>query len=321
MQSEVSPTARALLTLELVQNRPGITADRIAERLGVTSRAARRYIAILREAEIPIDSVSGPAGGYRPGRGLRLPPLLFNHAEALGLVMAVLEGRHEATDPGDPVGDALGKILRAMPKSVATQADAVRRATAPAPNRTAVRPDPLKAATLVTACSERRLVRLDYRSEAGSQWSFEAEPWAVVVRYGRWYLLCLSLPAEAVRAFRIDRVQHVEVLHRGFDPPDGLDPVSELEHHLGTGWEFAAEVLIDAPIERLAELVPGPLGRLEPVDAEVTRLLGSTSNPPWYAEQLTRIPAPFRVEGGPEIRAAVRELGERLLGAVSLPDT
>ncbi len=319
MRSEVSPTARALLTLELVQNRPGITADRIAERLGVTSRAARRYIAILREAEIPIDSVSGPAGGYRPGRGLRLPPLLFNHAEALGLVMAILEGHHEATDPDDPVGNALAKILRAMPTSVAAQADTVRKAAAPAPNRTAVRPDPEVTATLVSASAEHHLVRFDYRSQAGTEWTQEAEPWAVVVRYGRWYLLCRTLRSGSIRGYRVDRMQRVEVLDQDFEPPADLDAVSELEHHLGTGWEFATEVLIEAPLERLTPIVPGPLGRLERVDDELTRLVGSTSDPPWYAEQLTRVPAPFRVVDSPELRDAVEQLGRRLLAAVTPP--
>ena len=69
MPQEVSPTARALLALEVVQNNPGVTARRLGERLGVTERAARRYIAILREADLPIESVSGPYGGYQAGRG------------------------------------------------------------------------------------------------------------------------------------------------------------------------------------------------------------------------------------------------------------
>ena len=114
--AETSPTARALLTLELLQGHPGITADRLASRLGVTERATRRYVAILREAGIPVSSVSGRAGGYRLGRGLRLPPLMFSPEEALGLVMAVLDGHHAASEPTQPVGSALGKLLRALPE-------------------------------------------------------------------------------------------------------------------------------------------------------------------------------------------------------------
>jgi predicted DNA-binding transcriptional regulator YafY len=92
----MSPTARALLALEAIQNSPGITAQLLGERLGVSERAARRYVAILREADLPIESVTGPYGGYRVGRGLRLPPLMFTAAEAMGLVMAVLEGHRRA---------------------------------------------------------------------------------------------------------------------------------------------------------------------------------------------------------------------------------
>src|SRR5215204_1620322 len=101
MKPDTSPTARTLLALELLQSSPGITADRFADKLGVSERAARRYVGILREAGIPIESVRGPYGGYSVGRGLRLPPLMFSAAEALGLVMAVLDGHHNASDPTD----------------------------------------------------------------------------------------------------------------------------------------------------------------------------------------------------------------------------
>src|SRR6187401_1240253 len=127
VKTDESPTARALLALELMQSSPGITADRLGDKLGVSERAARRYVGILREAGIPIDSVRGPYGGYRAGRGLRLPPMVFSATEALGLVMAALDGHHAASDPSDPVGSALGKLIRALPEPVAAHAETVRR--------------------------------------------------------------------------------------------------------------------------------------------------------------------------------------------------
>ena len=315
MKSAESPTARALLTLELVQGSPGITADRLADKLGVSERAARRYVAILREAGIPIESVRGPYGGYRVGRGLRRPPLMFTATEALGLVMAVLDGHHYAGDPTDPVGSALGKIVRALPEPVAAQAEAVRRSTAPAPDRSAARPDPGTTSALVQACSEQRRVRLGYRTEAGSEWVAEVDPWALVVRHGRWYLLCHSYGADARRAYRIDRVLAVDLLDETFTPPADLDPVAVLEEHLAVGWEFDVEIVIDAPLDTVAPYVPRPLGRLEPVDAATTRLVGSTSNPRWYAERLAAIPASYRIVQCPELRDASRLIGQRLIAA------
>jgi predicted DNA-binding transcriptional regulator YafY len=319
VNTDPSPTARALLALELIQGSPGITADRLADKLGVSERAARRYVGILREAGIPIESVRGPYGGYRLGRGLRLPPLTFSALEALGLVMAVLDGHHDAGDPAGPVGSALGKIMRALPEPVAAQAEAVRRTTAPAPDRGAARPDPGTTTTLVQACTNHRQVRLSYRSEAGTEWDTEVDPWAVVVRHGRWYLLCRSHAKDARRAYRIDRVRAVEVLDGTFTPPADLDPVAVLEEHLAVGWEYEVEVVIDAPRDTVARCLPRTTGQLEAVDARTTRLVGSTSNPVWYAEQLTAIPAPYRILRGPELQWAARLLGERLLAAVETP--
>ena len=320
MNADASPTARALLALELLQGSPGITADRLAEKLGVSERAARRYVAILREAGIPIVSVRGPYGGYRVGRGLRLPPLTFSSTEALGLVMAVLDGHHDASDPGNPVGSALGKIVRALPEPVAAQAEAVRRATAPAPDHGAARPDPGTTTAHVQACSDRRTVRLSYRTEAGSDWLTDVDPWAVVVRHGRWYLLCHSHPAQAVRAFRVDRVLAVTELDGRFVPPEDLDPIGLLEEHMALGWEYDVEVIIDAPFETVARCVPRALGKLEPLDGETSRLVGSTSNPHWYVEKLTAIPGAYRIVGCPELQRAARRLGERLVAAAGASD-
>lgn len=321
MKPDASPTARALLVLELIQGSPGITADRLSDKLGVSERAARRYVGILREAGIPIESVRGPYGGYRLGRGLRLPPLMFSATEALGLVMAVLDGHHDASDPTDPVGGALSKIMRALPEPVAAQAEAVRRATAPAPDRAAARPNPETTTELVRACSNHRRVRLTYRSEAGSQWDIEADPWAVVVRHGRWYLLCWSHGAGARRAYRVDRVIAVEVLDATFTPPTDLDPVAVLEEHLAVGWAYETEVVIDAPMDTVAPCIPRALGRLEPLDAHTTRLIGSTDNPWWYAERLVAISAAYRIVRGPELQHAARVIGQRLLAASEQSDS
>ena len=139
--SEISPTARALRALDILQGRPGITAAELAQRLGVTERAARRYVAILREADIPVESTRGPYGGYTLGRGLRLPPLVFSATEALGLVMAALDSQHAVADPDDPVGSALGKILRVLPSNVARQAVALRETARAVPERFPAKPD------------------------------------------------------------------------------------------------------------------------------------------------------------------------------------
>lgn len=314
MPSDLSPTARALRTLEILQNRPGTTAAEIAERLEVTDRAARRYIGILREAGIAVDSARGPHGGYRLQRGTRLPPVVFTQAEALVLVMAVLDGQ-PADD--DLVGTALGKVIQALPESVGRQAAALREHAAAAPDRHSTRPDPATISALVAAVAIRRRVLVTYRSGAGQEWEAEVDPWAVVVRHGRWYLLCHSHRAAALRTYRVDRILAAQQTGHSFEPPDGLDPVATLEEHLGTGWSFATRVVFDAPPAEVAPWIRPPMGRLEPV-GEGCVLTGSTNNPAMYAQEwLATVPFAFRVEGGPELRAAVAKLAARLTTALA----
>lgn len=317
MRDVPSPTARALRALELLQTRPGITAGELAAELGVTERAARRYVAILREAEIPVESTRGRHGGYRVGRGIRLPPLVFGAAEALGLVMAALDGDHAAADDDDLVGAALGKIIRALPENVGRQAAALRRHASAARARHPSRPSPETTTALVAAVEARRRVSLAYRSEAGREWEEDVDPWAVVVRHGRWYLLCHSHRTQAVRAYRIDRVVSVAVRPEQVDAPHDLDFVTMLEEHLGLGWEYETRVVFDAPYEEVARYVTPPMGRLSRLDDARCLLDGTTGNPAMYAgEWLSAIPIAFHVEGGDELRTAVAALAARLGAAV-----
>jgi predicted DNA-binding transcriptional regulator YafY len=314
MAHDVSPTARALLALEAIQNSPGITACRLGDRLGVTDRAARRYVAILREADLPIESDSGPHGGYRVGRGMRLPPLMFTAAEAMGLVMAVLEGHRNAANPTDPVGSALAKILRALPERVAGPVQAFRQVSAPHPaHETRASPELITA--LIESCTAARRLHLSYRMGQAADRVMEVDPWAVVLRHSRWYLLGWSHTKQARRVLRVDRIHAIEALPDTFTPPPDLDALRTLEEHLSQGWTHPVDVLVDAAIEETSRWVPRSLARLEPAGETRTRLQATTDEPDWYARQLAAIPAPFRVLGSPELQRATTALGQRLIRA------
>lgn len=340
-----SPTARALLALETIQNVPGITAQRLGERLGVTERAARRYVAILREADLPIESVSGPYGGYQVGHGLRLPPLTFTAAEAAGLVMAVLEGHPMAADPADLVGTALAKIVRVLPGRVAAHVRSIRDGAEPDEPDTAAQVNPELTTTLIESCAAARRLRLLYQpawwpgrdaghgasdATAGASASddgggppaareMEVDPWAVVLRRSRWYLLCWSHTRAARRVLRVDRITAAHPLPDTFTPPAGLDALATLEEHLSQGWAHPVDVLIDASPRQIARWLPRSLGRLEPASDGRTRLRASTDDPDWYAGRLAALPFGFRVDGSAELRRATADLGRRLIAASSAP--
>jgi predicted DNA-binding transcriptional regulator YafY len=308
----MSPTARALRAMDILQTRPGATAGDLAAGLGVTERAARRYVEILREAGVPVESTRGPYGGYRLGRGTRLPPVVFTESEALSLVMAVLDEAGRS----DLIGTALSKVIRALPESVGRQAAALQAHASAAPDRVAAHPDPAITIALVAAIADRRRVLVKYSSDAGNTWEAAVDPWAVVVRFGRWYLLCHSHRAGAIRTYRIDRIGAVQATEHHFEPPDGLDSVATVEENLGVGWEYPTRVRFEAALTEVARWIRPPMGRLEEAEDGCV-LVGSTSNPGMYAQEwLARLPFAFHVEGGPELRAAMVTLAARFAAAV-----
>lgn len=311
----VSPTARALIALELIQASPGISGERLGERLGVSDRAARRYVAILREADIPVVSSRGRDGGYRVGRGFRIPPLMFSTAEAVGLVMAVLAGANRSADATDPVGSALTKIIRVLPAPLAQPAAALRQVGTRATAEPTAIPSPETTATLVRAAAAGRRLQLGYTRERGVERVMQVDPWGLALRHGRWYLLCWSHTVDARRVLRVDRISTVDVLLETFVPPADLDPAQVVEEHLSEGWRYEIEVIIDAPLAQVSTWLPRNLGRIEAVDAEHTRLLATTDEPAWYARHLLTIDAPFHVVRPDELRTAATVLGQRLRDA------
>ena len=174
---------------------------------------------------------------------------------------------------------------------------------------------------LVTACSTGRRIAMTYSSEAGARWRSEVDPWALVVRHGRWYLLCWSHAASARRAYRVDRIAEVEVLTTPAAVPADLDPVAMLEQHLAVGWDYAVEVVVESSVDQVRRYLSPALGRLEAVDADHTRLTGTTGNPYWYAEQLAVISVPYRIVQCPELRETARVVGQRLITAAADSDT
>jgi hypothetical protein len=86
---------------------------------------------------------------------------------------------------------------------------------------------------------------------------------------------------------------------------------------MSQGWPYQVDVEIDAPYDEVRRWVRRSLGTLEPIGADRTRLSGTTENLHWYATEIAELHAPYRVVGGPELRAAVRDVGQRLLDSLA----
>lgn len=223
------PVVRSLRVMALIQTNPGIDATTLATRLGITDRAIRRHVDALRRAGLSIDSMPGLGGGYRIARGVRTP-LLFSQEELVGLTMALSEVPGGVADT--PARSAVAKILGVLPARVAGAAQAVLDSAIPISDGDAARPGAAQVLELVRAIDGSRAVEIAYRRAGQEETSTRTvEPWALLVRHLRWYLLALHSEKRVVRTYRVDRITDVHVTEARFERPVDLNPASEFEHH------------------------------------------------------------------------------------------
>src|SRR5256884_8765985 len=105
----MSQTASRLLELlSLLQGRRDWPGNELAGRLEVSGRTIRRDIERLRDLGYPVESLTGPAGGYRLRAGSAMPPLLLDDEEAIAIAVGL---RSAARATGASLGEAAARAL------------------------------------------------------------------------------------------------------------------------------------------------------------------------------------------------------------------
>ena len=311
----LTPTARLLELLELLQAQPLITGGEIADRLGVDGRTARRYVAALQDLGIPIEGQRGVGGGYRIRPGFRLPPLMLTDDEAVVVALGTLAaGRLGLSGSAESVDGALAKIHRVLPDALRRRVEALEETLDF--TSSARQGAPVKGETvlvLADAIRRRRRLRMTYRAFSGDQTRRELSPHGLVVHSGRWYLAGYDHLREDLRTFRVDRMLRMRVLvGAADDPPEGFDAVAYVSTSLArVPWGWDVEVTLDLPLDEALRRVPATLAEL--VDEEGTRVLRMRADSlDWAANVLARLGCRFSIRKPDELRTSIRALADRL---------
>src|SRR5436190_1371360 len=82
-------SGRLLQLLSLLQARRDWPGAELADRLEVSGRTIRRDVERLRALGYPVQSLTGPAGGYRLQAGTAMPPLLLDEDEAIAIAVGL----------------------------------------------------------------------------------------------------------------------------------------------------------------------------------------------------------------------------------------
>lgn len=298
-----------------------MSGSELAARLEVDARTVRRYITIIQDLGVPVDSVRGRHGYYQLRTGFRMPPLLLTDDEVLSVVVGLLTVRQSRL-AGDPaaIEGALAKIERVLPEDLRSRVRAVSEtlvldipASDPLPVTDAL-------STLITSAHQETRVRLRHASQhGGEETEREVDPYGLVHRYGHTYLAGYCHLRRDIRVFRLDRVTVVERLAASLERPEGFDA---LAHVLATltsvprAW--SVEVLLAVSLEEAKQHVPAGVAQLFPTDGG-TLLKAQTEDLNRFCKMLVWIDLPFTVVDPPELRDAIQRLAGRLTEYATYP--
>jgi predicted DNA-binding transcriptional regulator YafY len=205
----------------MLQVRGKVTASEVAAELEVSERTARRDLEALAMARLPVYSLQGRDGGWRLAGGGRTDLSGLSAAEARALFLVA--GPSSSATP--ELRAALRKLVRALPESFRTQAEAARTAVVvdahgwggSAPDR----PLPPHFETVQQAVIDGDQLTLGYVARDGSSTSRPVHPLGLAAKGSTWYLVADTDAGQ--RTFRVDRITSIAPTGLPAQRPAGFD--------------------------------------------------------------------------------------------------
>jgi predicted DNA-binding transcriptional regulator YafY len=315
-------SGRLLQLLSLLQARRDWPGAELAERLEVSGRTIRRDVERLRELGYPVDSLTGPAGGYRLRAGTAIPPLLLDDDEAIAIAVGLrTAARASVAGIEETSVRALVKLEQVLPAPLRRRVQALGSAMiAPAAGGPTVDPQHLTA--IAAACRDSECLRFAYRSRDGADTRREVEPHALVNFGRRWYLVAWDRRREDWRSFRVDRLARpastgVRFAARELPAKDAAAFVNQ--SIVGAPNRFEARVTLHASAAEVAGRIPAHWGTIEPIDAHTCEYRTGDDDLWWLAMRVAMLPVDFEVHEPPELIEHLRALTARLERAAPSP--
>lgn len=317
-------TSRVLALLELLEAHGRMGGVALAERLEVDVRTVRRYVMTLRDRGVPVEMERGRYGGYYLPAGYRRP-LALTEREALSTAWGLLSiGRQNgAMIPGSDSQRALTKLAQSLSQTTRSMIRNLERvvtfadSSIPEGEPTDIVVERLK--TILFAVTSRRQAQMVYRAWSGALTERVVNPYHVVCRAGRWYLVGYCHLRCDQRVFRLDHIQSIALLADTFDPPE-LDALAAVEQAIGqVPWRWEYRVRLDLSVDEATARIPRTIASVTQ-EADGVIMHGHADDLALVAHLLAGLRCQLVVLSPPELRAELRALAEHIYSIAAEPN-
>ena len=307
-----SPTTRLLTLLELLQSRGSVSGPEVAAKLEVDVRSVRRYVTMLRDMGIPVESEQGRYGAYSLRPGFRLPPLMFTDPEIQAIILGLMAVRQLGLTATPGVESAAAKIERVLPDELRERVRAMQSVLTINMQTQPTLASEVLAVFSLAAYQHLRLW-MEYGARDAPPSQREIDVYGLVYHAGFWYAVSYCHLRHDKRSFRLDRVQSVRLLEIEFEPPQNfkaLDFLLDSIARVPGVWEVS--ILLKTTMQMAREHIPGDMAILEEVEGGVLMSLYSDGLD-WLARFLIRAGVEFVIYQPDALRDKLREIAQEIV--------
>lgn len=308
------PTTRVLAVLALLQAHGRMSGSELAQRIEVNIRTLRRYIIMLQDLGIPIESERGRNGAYVLSAGFKLPPMMFTNEEALALTVGLISARRlNLADTDRAIESAFAKLERVMPIDLKSQ---VRALTETITLDQSIAPSTPPGEVILSAMSSatqlQQRVHIQYHPNQGEDTERDFDPYGLTYYLNKWYVVGYCHLRNDLRSFRLDRITQIKEVNLHFERPEGFDPLAHMMQAIATmPRKYAFEVLLKTEFATAQKEVFDVLGVLE-IDKDGVIMHGSVEDLNWLARQLSVFSFDFVVYEPEELKAEIKKHSTKL---------
>jgi predicted DNA-binding transcriptional regulator YafY len=153
---------------------------------------------------------------------------------------------------------------------------------------------------------------MHYQSSHQEPTERDFDPYGLVWRSGRWYVVGHCHLRKDLRSFRLDRVVSVAALPASFGRPARFDALAYLAESIASlPRAHAIEVHLKTDLATARRASFESMGVFEPDDDGVL-LAAQADDLDWFARELSRLPFEFEIRGPAALRTALDRCAERL---------
>ncbi|MCC6803011.1 MAG: YafY family transcriptional regulator [Anaerolineae bacterium] len=295
-----------------MQSRTSVSGADLAQTLEVDVRSVRRYVTMLRDMGIPVESEKGRYGSYSLRPGFRMPPLMFTESEILSVFLGLMAVRRLGMATSGGSESATAKILRVLPEELRDRVRALQGVlTLDIPAYQSV-PEHVLSRFSLSAYQHSRLWIEYWGGGRRSATERAIDVYGLVYHTGFWYAVAYCHLRADTRVFRLDRVRQVTVLDEAFAPPPDFDALKYLQDSIASiPSTWRVEVLFTATLEQAQNRIPPDVGTLVETPAGVL-LHCFADGLEWMSYFLISTRLKFAVHQPPELRDKLREIARSI---------